>query len=59
MNKAFDKLQKMWEEHPEQVIALAAFTALSVAKLLDATTKARNARTYRLEIDRRMMKSYR
>lgn len=58
MNKAWDKLKKTWEENPQQVIALACFAALATAKLLDATTKARNAHTWKQEVNRRSLKGF-
>lgn len=55
MNKAMDKLKKAWEENPLQVIFIAGIAANGVAKLMKANTERQNAKTYRMETQRRMM----
>ena len=54
MSNPLKSLQKAWDENPQQVLIAVGLFALGAAKLLDATTRARNARTYRLEVDRRV-----
>lgn len=53
MDKAKMKIKQAWEENPLQVIAVGAFAATAAAKLLDATTNARNSRAWQKEVDRR------
>lgn len=55
MNKAWTKIKKAWEEQPLQVIAIGSLAATAAAKLLKATTEARNARTWKDEVERRRM----
>jgi hypothetical protein len=55
MKKAVDKLKRAWEENPLQVIVIGALAATAAAKLLDASTNARNARVWQNEVNRRIM----
>lgn len=55
MENGIEKLKKMWNENPLQVIAVGALAATAAAKLLDATTSARNSRAWQREVDRRIM----
>lgn len=56
MQNAWNKLKLAWEQNPQQVIALGAFTALAAAKLIDASTRRHNSQTWAREVDRRSMK---
>lgn len=56
MNNAWNKLKDAWNENPLAVIAAAGIAATAVAKLMQASTEARNARTWKKEVDRRRMK---
>lgn len=55
MQNGIDKLKRAWDEAPLQVIAVGALAATAAAKLLDATTSARNSRAWQKEVDRRIM----
>lgn len=54
-NKVIDKIKKAWEDNPLGVIVVASLAATAAAKLLDASTNARNSRAWNKEVDRRMM----
>ena len=53
MNKALDRIKQAWEENPMQVITVASFAVYAAAKLLDASTSARNASAWKQEVNRR------
>lgn len=55
MNKAWTKIKKTWEENPIQVIIVASLAATAAAKLIDASTSARNAKAWQIEVNRRVM----
>lgn len=57
MNKALDKIKQAWDENPLAVITIGAFAVTATAKLIDATTSARNSRAWQKEVDRRVMMS--
>lgn len=49
------QLKRAWEENPIQVILAAGVAMTASAKLLGAVTDARNARTWKKEVERRRM----
>jgi hypothetical protein len=55
MEKAMDKLKMAFEQNPLQVIFVAGIAAGGAAKLLNAMTSAKNAKTWEKEVDRRRM----
>lgn len=55
MNKAWNQIKKAWEENPLQVIVIGALAATAAAKLLDASTAAKNSRAWEKEVNRRIM----
>lgn len=55
MNNAMDRLKKAWNENPLQVIAIGALAATAAAKLIEASTSARNSKAWNREVDRRIM----
>lgn len=55
MNKAMDRIKQAFEENPLAVIAVRALAANAAAKLITATTNARNSQTWAKEVDRRRM----
>lgn len=57
MNKAFDKIKQAWEDNPITVIVVASFAVTAVAKLIDASTSARNSNAWKKEVDRRVNQS--
>lgn len=48
-----DKLKRQWDENPLLVITVGAFAANAAAKLLGSVTAASNARTWKMEVNRR------
>jgi len=55
VDKTKEQLKRAWDNNPLQVIAVAGIAAGGFAKLLGAITDARNARTWKKEVDRRRM----
>lgn len=53
MHNAKDRIKKAWDENPLAVIAVGAVAATAAAKVLTAVTEARNAQTWKKEVDRR------
>lgn len=53
MDKAMAKIKQAWEENPLAVIMVASFAATAAAKLLDASTRRANARSWHTEVNRR------
>ena len=54
-DKTKDQIKNAWDSNPLQVIALTGIALGGAAKLLGAVTDARNARTWKKEVDRRRM----
>lgn len=52
--KLKDKLKEAWEEHPVDLIGVAALSLASVAKLIDATSAARGRRAYSKQVNYRI-----
>lgn len=59
MDNALDKIKQAWRDQPLQVIALGGIVATAAAKILSASTEARNAKTWRKEVERRRMNTLR
>ncbi len=55
MKKAKERLKQAFEENPLAVIAIGALAVTAAAKLLEATTSARNSKAWQTEVNRRMM----
>jgi hypothetical protein len=55
MNQAIARLKKEWDEDPTRVLFALALVAGGAAKLMQANTARLNAKTYRMETQRRMM----
>ncbi len=55
-DKIKDQFKKAWDSNPLGVIAAAGMAMTGAAKLLGAVTDARNARTWKKEVERRRMK---
>ena len=53
LNDAKEKLTSAWNENPLAVIAVATAATIAVVKVIDATTAARNSRTWAKEVNRR------
>lgn len=56
MNKVTNKIKQVWEENPVIVVAVGAAAVKAVAALMDANTRRQNAKTYEMEVQRRIMK---
>lgn len=52
-NTAIDRLKELWNDQPLVVIGVAAGATASLAKLIDAVTKASNSRVWKREVRRR------
>lgn len=50
---AKDSLAHAWNENPYAVVAVAVTATVTIAKIVDSTTAARNSRTWQKEVDRR------
>jgi hypothetical protein len=55
MEKVIDKIKQAWDENPLAVIAVGALAVTAAARIINATTEARNSHTWKKEVDRRMM----
>lgn len=55
MHKAYEKIKKAFEENPLQVIFVAGIAMQGAAKLMKANTERQNAKTYRMEVQRRLL----
>lgn len=55
MNKGLAKLKEAWEENPLQVLFVAGLLTQGAAKLMKVNVERQNAKTYRMETQRRMM----
>jgi hypothetical protein len=53
MHNAKDRFKKVWDENPLAVITVGAIAATAATKVLTAMTEAKNAQTWRKEVDRR------
>jgi hypoxanthine-guanine phosphoribosyltransferase len=53
MKKATDKIKQAWEENPLAVIAVASGAVIATAKLIDSLTAAKNAQSWKKEVQRR------
>ena len=51
-----ERLKRNWDENPLMVIAVGAFAATAASKLLNSVTAASNARTWKMEVNRRVAK---
>lgn len=56
LDKTKEQLKAAWDQNPLQFIAVTGLALGGAAKLLGAVTDARNARTWKKEVDRRRMK---
>lgn len=54
-DKLKEQIKKAWDQNPLQVIAVTGIAMGGAAKLLGAVTDARNARTWKKEVERRRM----
>lgn len=52
-NTAIDRLKELWNDQPLVVIGVAAGATASLAKFIDAVTKASNSRVWKREVRRR------
>lgn len=52
-DKTKDQIKSAWDRNPVQVIFVAGVAMGGAAKLLGAVTDARNARTWKKEVERR------
>jgi len=50
------RLLQAFEERPLETIGVLSAAALAVAKIISSTTEARNAKTWRKEVQRREQK---
>jgi hypothetical protein len=48
---AKEKLKKVWNENPLEVIAVVSAATLAVAKLIDATSAAQGRRAYAKQVN--------
>jgi hypothetical protein len=55
MDKVIDKFKQAWDENPLAVIAIGSFAVVAAARIINATTEARNSHTWKKEVDRRIM----
>lgn len=55
MQTAMDRIKQAWNENPLLVIAVGAMAATAASKLINASTERTRARTWAIEVDRRMM----
>jgi hypothetical protein len=56
VDKIKEQAKKAWDQNPLGVIAATGMVMTGAAKLLGSVTDARNARTWKKEVDRRRMK---
>jgi hypothetical protein len=56
-SRFYQNLKYQVENHPMEAIIVAGATALAVAKLMEANTNRKNAKTWEEEVERRKMKS--
>ena len=56
MNEAWNRLKEAWNENPTATIGVLSIATLAVARMMHEVTLAKNARTYRLETERRYRK---
>ena len=57
MNEFLDNLRRQAEDQPMVAMGIGAAAITAIAKLLNAQTEHRNAKTWKKEVDRRTMKT--
>lgn len=57
MKKYTDRLKATFEQYPLETIAISAAALTAAAKIMQANTERKNAKTWAKEVDRRRMMS--
>lgn len=52
-SRFYQNLKLQVEDHPMETIVVAGATALAIAKVMQANTERKNAKTWEKEVDRR------